>query len=241
MVALSFTFLTACGQDGEQTNTVGDNEPKMLEVNLSGPENANVNEEVAFKAAITYGTDPVNDADEVQFEVWENSKKEDSEIIEAKHEGDGVYSITKAFETEGVYTVQSHVTAKSYHNMPKTNIVIGNPSEALVEDSHSKEAEHHHHGASISLTPNVAVKGEETILSATVKVEEQSLPEADVRFEIWKDGTDKHDWVNAVEQKESNSYDAPYTFGEEGTYYVQVHVENDAGLHEHTTIEVSVK
>ncbi|MBM7703832.1 FixH family protein [Metabacillus iocasae] len=243
LLALSLTFLGACGQGNSTNDPVAEEEPKMLEVDLTGPEKVNLDEEVTFKATVTHGDEKVDDADDVQFEVWESEKKEESEMIDAKHEGEGVYSITKAFSEEGMYTIQSHVTARKSHNMPKMNVVVGNVKaveHSPVDEQHAQESDHHQ-GAAISLNPTSAIKEEETTLSVTVEVNEQPLKQADVRFEIWKEGATKHDWVNTTEQEDTPTYDAPYIFTEAGTYHVQVHVENDQGLHEHTTINIDVK
>jgi hypothetical protein len=48
-----------------------------------------------------------------------------------------------------------------------------------------------------------------------------------------------NDWIEAKETVEG-TYEGKYVFPEPGTYYVQIHVEKEEGLHEHSkkTIEV---
>lgn len=116
-------LLAACGN---QNHEQSEQEVFPLEVNLQVPATANPNEEVTLSAEVMYGEEKVQDANEVKFEIWKQSAKESSEMIEAKHKGDGIYEITYSFPEDGVYFVQSHVTAKNQHNMPKKQIVIGN-------------------------------------------------------------------------------------------------------------------
>jgi hypothetical protein len=98
---------------------------KMLEVDLQSPETVEKGETVTIEAMVMYGEEHVADADEVVFEVWKEGSKDDSEMIEATNDGDGMYSIETTFDQEGVYFVQSHVTARDMHNMPKKEIKVG--------------------------------------------------------------------------------------------------------------------
>jgi len=104
-------------------------EPQFLDVQLSAtPEKAKVNEEITFEAKVTYGTEEVEDADEVKFEIW-RANAEDHEKISVEHTGNGSYTLKKSFPEEGTYYIISHVTARSMHNMPKIEFIVGNPSE----------------------------------------------------------------------------------------------------------------
>lgn len=82
---------------------------------------------------------------------------------------------------------------------------------------------------------------EETKLEVKITLDEVALEDAKVRYEIWKDNDkDNTDWQDAKEAT-AGSYIAEYVFKESGTYHIQVHVENDEGLHEHMEYEVNVK
>lgn len=82
---------------------------------------------------------------------------------------------------------------------------------------------------------------EETKLEVKITLDEVALEDAKVRYEIWKDNDkDNTDWQDAKEAT-VGSYIAEYVFKESGTYHIQVHVENDEGLHEHMEYEVNVK
>ena len=61
-----------------------------------------------------------------------------------------------------------------------------------------------------------------------------------VRYEIWSDLSENHEWVDA-EEINAGEYEADYTFKEASTYHVQIHVEDDKDLHEHEEHEIIVK
>lgn len=143
MAVLLGLLTTACAQQEVEE------EPQFLEVELTAnPEKAQLNEEVTFEAKVTYGTEEVKDADEVKFEIW-RSQAEEHEKIVVEHDENGIYRLKKSFGEEGTYYIIAHVTARSMHNMPKIEFVIGSPSEPeesgdsseMDMDEHDTEAE----------------------------------------------------------------------------------------------------
>lgn len=128
MVALS-----ACGGTEESTEKKDEKAHKEEEkhdmhdseevkdvpkVEMTFPEEVKSGENIRIQVKIMQEDQPVNDADDVQFEIWEKgADKEDHEKIVAKRTGEGVYSIEKAFEKAGDYKVMYHVTARGSHVM----------------------------------------------------------------------------------------------------------------------------
>ncbi|GEN32253.1 hypothetical protein HNQ35_002466 [Cerasibacillus quisquiliarum] len=105
-----------------------------LEVDLQVPETAEVGETVELKAVVTFGDKKVDDADDVEFEIWVDGEKEDpsnmddneaSEMIKPNNDGDGVYTAETTFDKDAVYVVQVHVTAEGLHTMPLQKITVG--------------------------------------------------------------------------------------------------------------------
>ncbi|MFF2414987.1 FixH family protein [Bacillus safensis] len=137
---LMLTLLSACGNSA--ANSGKGEVPELLEVKLTGPEQVEKNESVIVKAAVTYGDTPVDDADDVQFEVWKDGDKDNSKMIQPKKENKGVYELHTAFKKDGLYIIQVHVTAKQQHNMPKTNIHVG---EVKKESSSTEDEETSYH------------------------------------------------------------------------------------------------
>ncbi|MDR9791968.1 FixH family protein [Aeribacillus pallidus] len=248
IILLAAVFLlAACGQnETKQENSGESTEVHPLEVNLKVPDHANIHEKVSLTAEVSYGGEAVEDADEVKFEIWKEGEKEESKMIEAKHEKDGQYTIEHTFDENGVFFVQSHVTAKNQHNMPKKQIVIGELHKDGASTGENEETANHTHEHSkgsvdiqLELPENVKANAE-TLIQTKIQAENAPLLNANVRYEIWKDGSEKHDWVDTAE-KGKGTYEAKYTFSDPGTYQIQVHVNNDEGLHEHVTKKVTVQ
>ncbi|MEB3102602.1 FixH family protein [Ferviditalea candida] len=80
---------------------------------------------VTIEAWVTQGSEYVDDADEVEFEIWNKTRPDDKhELIKGKLQGKGVYSIQKTFDAPGSYYVVSHVTARGMHNMPRKELTV---------------------------------------------------------------------------------------------------------------------
>jgi YtkA-like len=144
IVLISFV-LAGCGNsDAEIDGNEG--VPGLVEASLEVPESAGLNEEVSFTVTVTQSGEAVDDADEVVFEIWKGEERERSEEIEAEVDGEGKYTVKKSFSEDGIYSVQSHVTARDFHTMPKKTIAIGN-AEKTEQDGQTEEdhEDHEHH------------------------------------------------------------------------------------------------
>ena len=109
---------------------------------LTVTEQVDVNGIIKMAAVVTQGEDKVDNADEVEFEVWEEGKKDDSVKIESKNDKDGLYTAETSFDHDGLFHVQVHVTARGLHTMPKKEVTVGNG--AHIEKAVEVEAEHEH-------------------------------------------------------------------------------------------------
>lgn len=253
-------MLAACGStnNNENTNVNNDEKPSMVEVEIKFPEAVEPNEEIKVEALVTQGEENVDDAHEVKFEIWKQGQEADHEMVEATNDGSGIYSITKTFEEEGFYYIVAHTTARDMHVMPRVELTVGNPEPAEKEKEHEHEEEghnhnhethektdhddHHSHENSLSMTleSTDAVKAnQETTLSTEIKQEDTALTDATVRFEIWHEDSEKHEFVDAKEVSDG-VYEAKTTMKETGLHYVQIHVEKDE-LHEHQQEELEVE
>lgn len=160
LVVIMLFVLTACGS--KQVAPCED--PTVpIEVDFSWmPENPQVNEKVTLKAHVTHNGADVSQAEnvqDIQFEIWEHSNPDYHHMVEAKHEGNGVYTLDWTFDKEGVYYAYYHVTACDMHRMEKEMIVVGSPDvEAITaeedtvtsnmsggHEGHGGDAEEQHH------------------------------------------------------------------------------------------------
>ncbi|MCT4783481.1 MULTISPECIES: FixH family protein [Exiguobacterium] len=232
----SVLVLGACGAEeaDNASEVVQSMEPVEAELNV--PATADEGEPVVLAVRVTQDGAAVDDADEIKFEVWKNGAKEDSEMTKATLTSDGVYEAETTFADEAVYTVQVHVTARSMHTMPTTNVTVGHPKTAAEGE---EENDHHHHaGADITLEPKQATVNEPQPFTVNVEIDHEALTGADVQLEVFKDGAEKHEWVKLEET--DGVYTGGHTFTEAGPYNVQVHVTKGHDIHEHImeTVEV---
>jgi len=244
--------LAACGSDADENDNADTDleELAALEVELDVSEEVDVDETVEMKAFVTYGDEEVTDADEVIFEVWEEGEKDESammdedgnsEMIDATNHEDGTYTAETSFDHDGLYHVQVHVTAREMHTMPKKEVTVGEGGE-YEEASTDADGVFQTDGLSMEFSELEEPKaGEEVDLVTLIEMEDETLADAQVRYEIWNyDISNKHDWVDA-EETETGEYSGTHTFDEAGTYTVQIHVEDDDELHEHMEYEIEVK
>ena len=58
----------------------------MVDVKFEVPKMAKVGETIILRAIVTYGDEKVKDADEVEFEYWEEGKREKSTMVKTMNE-----------------------------------------------------------------------------------------------------------------------------------------------------------
>ncbi|MGM0847287.1 MAG: FixH family protein [Bacillota bacterium] len=249
IVMSSLLVLAACGgQEGQNSSEPNHEEGETLhalEVNLSTqpqPDELQDGEEFTIEAKVTHGGENVDDAKEVEFEFWQQGEEtEDHEMIKGEFQGKGIYSIEKTVEEPGIYYVVSHVTARDMHTMPKLELAIGD----VEETDHAHKEGHddsHSHGEEVSahiIMADTVKAGEEAELTGHAMNGGHPLTEGDVRFEVWKEGEEKHEFIDASEVSEGE-YSASHTFAEAGEYHVKLHIEKGE-LHTHKEKILTVK
>ena len=239
---LAALTLSACGNNEEPKPTTSDEVPEILEVDLTVPEAATVGKEVLFTAAVSQGGKIVEDADEVTFEVM-NLTTGEKEMIEATLNKNKHYEIKYTFETNGMYDITSHVTARSMHTMPTKQVTVTggeNATTTTEEASAHGEDLHQEQVTTIDFTEGTTTVGKATMLVANVSLSDAPLEGARVQYEIFRSDSHKHTWVDAQE-KEAGVYQTEFTFTESGTYEIQVHVTKGDDLHDHEKNTYTVK
>ncbi|GAF14730.1 YznA protein [Bacillus sp. JCM 19046] len=124
--SLLLLFLTACSADEDPNENLS---TEIIDVHIQVQEEQPVNEPFTLQTQVMQGDDFVEDAHEVLYEVWQNEHRDDAEFIEASHSQDGIYRAEIELETDGVYIVQAHVTARDMHVMPTQEFFVGEVSE----------------------------------------------------------------------------------------------------------------
>lgn len=262
LLLLSFILLlsviaTACGTSSNEKEETQGSEGTEENTEEKAPEIPTVDvtfesdplpveEETTIQATVTQGGEPVEDAEYVDFEIWNKQDgKENSTTVESEHIGDGVYEITRTFEKAGMYEMLAHTQVGDLHTMPKKTVQVG--EEMSMEDESSEESSDHEHGHGngkfmVHLMDKQDFKAEvQSDLITHVNKMEQPFKEAMVRFEIISDQLDKHEYVDA-EETNPGEYTGSFTFPSAGSYTVKVHYEKpDEEIHGHQEIEVEVK
>nr|AGQ45458.1 Putative lipoprotein [Bacillaceae bacterium JMAK1] len=119
---LSIILLFGCSYEDEQ-DELGELSSEPLEVEIFLEPDVQVDESVEVETEVTQGGKPVDDAHEVEFEI-RVADTEEGIFIEAEPQGDGIYSISYSFAEDGIYEVQSHVTARGMHIMPVETVKV---------------------------------------------------------------------------------------------------------------------
>lgn len=242
LLALVLAMLVACNNDeptNDEATTDEEDELVALEVEFNVPETADADETVELEAIVTFGDEMVDDADEVDFEYWEGEDKDNSTTIDSVNEGEGRYTAEVEFETDGVYSIYAHTTARDMHTMPKKEVIVGEGDQG---ESDSESDDHAGNGFNIHFMEPEDVDSEtDTELMVHLQMDEETFEDAEVRYEIIDDNNSGQvNWVDASET-DAGEYVATHSFSDAGTYTIQVHVEDDEGLHEHEEFTVEVK
>lgn len=242
-------IISGCGTNEEKQESNSEVEefvPIAVDIVIH-PSPIEVNKEVTFEAAVTQGDEKVEDASDVEFEIWKDNE-ENHEKIKAEHQGDGIYSIKKSFADVGVYHVIAHVQARDLHTMPQRDFDVVDLTAMQTETDSETEHQHaaegdHHHGTDLLIhfmSDEEMKVNEETKLQAHITYKNAPLQGAKVRFEVWPDGQEKHEFIDAVEDT-NGEYSAVKTFTEKGLHNVKVHVEKkDNDIHDHKEEKVTI-
>ncbi|MGP4075390.1 FixH family protein [Halobacillus sp. K22] len=254
LVFIFILLLAACGTDAQnqQNSESGSSEDQVAEipeVKVSfGEQPLPIKEKTTIEAAVTQGNEPVEDADYVDFEIWnESNGQESSKTIEADHSDDGVYKIEYTFESAGTYQVIAHTQVGDLHTMPQVEVQVGEEQSSTSGDSssHSHDDSQGHEDMKEKFMVHFMKEenfqaGEETELTTHINQMEQPFENGIVRFEISSEQLDKHLYVEAKEQ-EPGEYTATHTFPTAGSYTITIHYEKpeqDIHGHQEETIEV---
>ena len=225
-IIATVALLAACQSDDVKEQSVEEEVPQPIEVQLEGPAKADAGKETKWTTTVTQGEEAVTDADEVMYEVWEKGKKNDSAMIDANNMEDGTYTMEETFDEDGIYYVQVHVTARDMHVMPKEEIVIGEGKEYAEEEETL---------LTVHVDTESATVGEKT--PVVIHVTKDTIPFDDAMVHMML-GEEEFE----VTSNGRGEYEAVIPFEEEGFEQVTIHVmDGDTMVEEHATIKVSKK
>ncbi|NDI36168.1 FixH family protein [Chengkuizengella sediminis] len=250
IMIMVLVLVTGCTDSQEETSELPPLKLFDVDIQISSEE-IQPGEPVTFKAIVTLDAEKIEDASEVKFE-FKKDGSEDSTFAYGTHQGEGVYAVEQIFDEDGVYSVTAHVTARNMHNMPKKQFTVGEVDEMMDENMESGEMNHEDMDGSMGdsdegglgihlMGVETVVANEEVELTAHLQQGDQLLTDANVKFEIWFDDNEKHEYVDAASEDMKGMYKSDYIFTSTGTYNVTVHVEKGEEIHDHKEHTVVVK
>ncbi|MFJ7971900.1 FixH family protein [Psychrobacillus sp. NPDC096389] len=147
IAAFSITamMLTGCGAEEESHTNHEETTFQEIVVQIQTAEQLPVGEEVVLSAKVSQGEEAVDDADKVEFEVWESGLRDEGKMIEGTLTKDGVYEANHTFDHDGVYYMYAHTTARGLHTMPKQKLTVGSPDLSSVLPDESDDTMHKGH------------------------------------------------------------------------------------------------
>ncbi|PKR77644.1 hypothetical protein CEY16_06830 [Halalkalibacillus sediminis] len=237
IVLSTLMLLAACGQSDEAEETSGDSKDLSLvpvEVEILTEDELDLGTQT-LSASVSHNDELVNDAEEVEFEVWEQGSKEESQMLAAENSGEGEYTVDYEFEEDGVYHIQYHVTARDQHVMPKHEVKVGD-----AETSHHEEEDEHanHHSSTVQVELNSHWVEDELILTSKITNEDKTLEAAEVTYEITsQDDENLHEWI-AAEENDAGNYEASFEHEGLQKLTINVHIKTE-NLHEHIEKSIS--
>lgn len=121
-MVLMAVALAACSDSQAEYSDDVMAEPIIVELTLT-PESIQAGEKVLIQAKVTQAGNPVEDANDVEFEVTLEGGGVQAKVP-VKHDQDGVYQMEKTFADAGTYRIVSHVTARGQHSMPLKELTV---------------------------------------------------------------------------------------------------------------------
>ncbi|WP_171051869.1 FixH family protein [Alteribacter natronophilus] len=220
-VILAVSILTG-GCLNQQENAAEEHEPPVTIQVLFEPRQEAGNE-VPLLVRLTRGGEPVEQADEVTFEVWQHGNSPSAEVLEAEPVGDGMYEKMHIFENTGFFYVQSRAEVNGRTTATISEIEVGAITINQGEDSEAKD-----------LPPEMFVSfgvqdelgaAEPAVLTVQINWEDEPWEDADVSFRI--EGDEGHSGSVDAQEMEPGEYQAEYAFPEPGEYEVIIDMEKE--------------
>ncbi|KAA0547136.1 FixH family protein [Bacillus sp. BGMRC 2118] len=150
-ILLLFVFtllLTACSLNEDVENLYKQENPLVAEVII--PETFSEQNEETIQVFLTQKGEVVTNADFVHFEIWKQDGTLSYSMEEAKEDGNGSYSLSKRFDSDGLYFIKIHASNEGSIIMPVKQFIVGELTASdidyLQSDVQPKEtdSEHHH-------------------------------------------------------------------------------------------------
>ncbi len=147
-----FTFfilslvLSACSLKQNVATLYKQEEPLHAEIII--PDSFSSNEPDVIIISLTQNEKRVEDADYVHVEIWKQDGSVKYAMEQAKEIGNGLYSVTKDLNQEGLYFAKIHASKNGSIIMPQKQFIVGDLSRnelEFLQDGIKSQAENHEH------------------------------------------------------------------------------------------------
>lgn len=147
LICMIGLLLSACSVKQDAANLYKKETP--LEAAMEIPQSIKTNDITTIKVLLTQNGEKVVNADYVHFEIWKQDGSIQRNMEAAIEEGNGVYSIQKRIESNGLYFVRVHASNENSIIMPQQQFIVGNLTDSELEylqkDIIIQEESHQHH------------------------------------------------------------------------------------------------
>ncbi|MDM5293194.1 FixH family protein [Peribacillus simplex] len=147
LIFIFIILLSACSLEKDAANQYKEETP--LESEIIIPESFTANKQETIKAVLTQGGKMVENADFVHFEIWKQDGSLKYSMEQAVEEGNGTYTLSKNFDSNGLYYIKVHASNDGSIIMPQKQFIVGKLSKSdlkiLQKGMHKQEESHEHH------------------------------------------------------------------------------------------------
>lgn len=140
-------LLSACSLNEDVADLYKKESPLKAEVIL--PDSYSANQQEMIEVLLTQDGKKVSGADYVHFEIWKQDGTLHYYMEPAKEMGDGIYALSKNFNSDGLYYLKIHASNNGSIISPQMQFVVGDLSKEelqfLQKDIPVTEGGHEHH------------------------------------------------------------------------------------------------
>ncbi len=120
--------------------------PPHLTVDLHLPKQLDLGSESSFSVEVFKNNRPLEHAEKAEFIFWPEGNREAAVTVKATESSPGVYSVSHSISNEGIYLVQSRISAKNEKVLPIKRFAVGSKAvEQLIQMKSAKESSGHSH------------------------------------------------------------------------------------------------